>query len=341
MVMWGITKVFVFAGMMQMTSAMEISATSSLGKNILANSIPAEGNRYLEDKQFADFDNLVNYSIKYLGCYRWFNWNEDANGDEDLRLNAKRVVSYRLCPSNSCSDSSDNGCKSNYGEYIVDMSLFLENYFDAMMEVAQNENGDDGGYANYAQYAYCNKFNQNRDTRELNYYDVLNDDNIFANDYYLGPYCTDAGISVGLFKDDTCTMVAGGGETQSDNDGSYVYEKLTYGGELPFKGETIVSRDCFKCAVDGQNGELNEFCDQMYESSGKCEQHMNKKYPNNYACNFIAGLPTLKYGFYGGDSHNSTADGFIVFFFFASVGLGVYVWYLYKKLNPNQVYFYD
>ena len=83
---------------------------SSFGQHILANSSPADkSQRHLEDNMFSDYDNIVNYSIKYLGCYRWFEWNDEARDDEDLRLSAKRVVSYRLCPSGSCSDSSEKG----------------------------------------------------------------------------------------------------------------------------------------------------------------------------------------------------------------------------------------
>lgn len=327
----------------------DLKATSSFGQQILANAIltdEEEGRRHLEDNVFADYDNLVNYSIKYLGCYRWFEWNDNARDDEDLRLAAKRVVSFRLCPTGSCSDSSEKGCSSNYGEYIIDMSLFLDSYFGALQQASRYENGDDGGYNLYRDYAYCNKYDINADAdgdRLLKYYDVLNDDNIFEKDYYMGPYCTEDGISIGLFTDDSCTMVAGGGETESNNNGASVYSRLTNGGSLPFSGESMVDRECIGCEVEGEDGQMNEFCETLYSNSGKCEKKMDMQYRDNNACNFIAGLPSLKYGFFGnnGNGGSATATVFIVFFAFACTGLGVYVWYLRQKMNPKNVFFYE
>eukprot|EP00594_Rhizosolenia_setigera_P005049 CAMPEP_0178949092 /NCGR_PEP_ID=MMETSP0789-20121207/5843_1 /TAXON_ID=3005 /ORGANISM="Rhizosolenia setigera, Strain CCMP 1694" /LENGTH=506 /DNA_ID=CAMNT_0020629545 /DNA_START=191 /DNA_END=1708 /DNA_ORIENTATION=- len=40
----------------------------------------------------------------------------------------QRMVKFRLCPVNDCSNKSSNGCKSEYGEYVVDMATFLEAY---------------------------------------------------------------------------------------------------------------------------------------------------------------------------------------------------------------------
>ena len=317
---------------------------SSFGQHILANSSPADkSQRHLEDNMFSDYDNIVNYSIKYLGCYRWFEWNDEARDDEDLRLSAKRVVSYRLCPSGSCSDSSEKGCDSNYGEYIVDLSLFLETYFGALREKSINENGDDGGYNNYQDYAYCNQYNYDADgNRFLKYYDVLYDDNIFEKDYFMGPHCTEDGISIGLFTDDTCTMVAGGGELSGENNGAAIFSVLTNGDSLPFADENIVERECIACEVDGEYGQMNEFCETLYATSGKCEKKMNMQYQDNNSCNFIAGLPALKYDWFGNNvGASTTATVFIVFFAFACAGLGVYVWYLYQKANPKDVFFYE
>lgn len=40
----------------------------------------------------------------------------------------QRMVKFRLCPVSDCSNKSSNGCKSEYGEYVVDMATFLEAY---------------------------------------------------------------------------------------------------------------------------------------------------------------------------------------------------------------------
>jgi len=327
----------------------DLKASSVYGQHILANAIQVDSdgkplkNRKLEESNFADYDSIVNYSIKYVGCFRWFEWNDEANGDEDIRLSAKRVVNFKLCPADSCSKNSVDGCSSNYGDYIVDMSLFLESYFGVMKEQSRYENGDDGGYNYYMEYATCNEFNNynnNNYNRELNYYDVL-EDSIYAYDYFLGPYCTDAGISVGLFTDDTCTMVAGGGESTSDNDGASVYEQLTNGEKLPFSEESMIQDDCIPCEVEGEEGQMNEFCEELYDNSGKCEAKMKFSYKDNSSCKYIAGLPTLKYGFYESGGSSTTATVFIVFFAFTCAGLGAYVWYLWQKAHPKTTYFYD
>mmetsp|Transcript_17586 Transcript_17586/g.27393 ORF Transcript_17586/g.27393 Transcript_17586/m.27393 type:complete len:350 (+) Transcript_17586:156-1205(+) len=319
----------------------DMKADSKAGRKLISKA----KQRNLEDQEFQDYDSLYEYSIKFLSCYRWFEWNDEADGDEDLRLAAKRIVQFRLCPTKSCTDGKNAGCDSNYGEFIIDMETYLVAYYDML-----GEDNDDYGVQQVMNYLQCDRFranrelskNENADNRNLGYYDVLYDDDIYEREFYIGPYCTEDGIEIGLFTEDTCTMVAGG-ESSSNTNGGEIYYQLT-GNKLPFVGESIVSRDCINCERGDEDGGLSEFCEDMYADSGKCEKEMDFNTPNTNACQFVSGLWTLRSdGFFGqDDTHPSTtATVFIVLFAFASAGLGFYCWYLYQKLNPTQKYFYE
>lgn len=305
-----------------------MKADSTAGRKLISKA----RQRNLEDQQFQDYDQLYKYSIKFLSCFRWFEWNDDADGDEDLRLAAKRIVQFRLCPTGSCTDGNNAGCDSDYGEFVIDMETYLDAYYDML-----GDENDDDAVQNLKNYIQCEQFNENRelsknqnaDNRQLGYYDVLYDDDIYEREFYIGPYCTEGGIEIGFFTEDTCTMVAGG-ESSSNTNGGAIYYQLT-GSKLPYVGESIVNRDCISCEIDGEDGELSEFCEDMYADSGKCEKEMDFSTPNTNACQFVSGLWALRSdGFFGQSStHPSTAATvFIVLFAFASAGLGYYCWYL-------------
>lgn len=106
-------------------SAFAITSDSEAGKSLISSA------RRLNDQQEIDFAWVSGYDIKYQGCHHIKQWNEEANGQDDVRIYTKRLVRFRLCPSGSCSDVSGAGCSSGYGDYIVDMDTFLENFMEA------------------------------------------------------------------------------------------------------------------------------------------------------------------------------------------------------------------
>lgn len=106
-------------------SAFAISSGSSAGKSVLSSA------RRLDGQEEIDFAWVSGYDIKYQGCHHIKQWNDEANGQDDVRIFTKRLVRFRLCPSGSCSDVSGAGCTSGYGEYIVDMDIFLQNFIEA------------------------------------------------------------------------------------------------------------------------------------------------------------------------------------------------------------------
>jgi hypothetical protein len=67
---------------------------------------------------------MSDYSFKYTGCSTVQTFNDDqAENSADNVLSSKRFATFRLCE--DCSDDSDQGCSSNYGEYVVAMDQFL------------------------------------------------------------------------------------------------------------------------------------------------------------------------------------------------------------------------
>lgn len=88
--------------------------------------------RKLENADEIDFTWVADFSIKFQGCHHVNQWNDEAEGDEDVRIQTKRLIRFRLCPTDSCSISSAGGCGSGYGDYVIDMNTFLETYFEAV-----------------------------------------------------------------------------------------------------------------------------------------------------------------------------------------------------------------
>jgi hypothetical protein len=89
---------------------------------------------------------IDNYSIKYTKCATVQSYSDELAAAEytDTVLAAQRFALFRLCPKDSCDASSENGCTSNYGDYIVSLDQFLL----AMME---NQEQRVAGYCEYCQ----------------------------------------------------------------------------------------------------------------------------------------------------------------------------------------------
>ena len=104
----------------------DVKADSALGMSLLSKA------RKLEDDGEVDFTWVSNFSIKFQGCHHVSQWNDEADGEEDVRIETKRLIRFRLCPANECSPDKAGGCDSDYGDYIIDMNTFLESYYEAL-----------------------------------------------------------------------------------------------------------------------------------------------------------------------------------------------------------------
>lgn len=107
------------------STASAITSESDAGKNLLSSA------RRLNDEQEIDFNWVKDYDIKYQGCHHIKQWNEEADGQDDVRIYTKRLVRFRLCPTGSCSATNGGGCTSGYGDYIIDMDTFVEAFVEA------------------------------------------------------------------------------------------------------------------------------------------------------------------------------------------------------------------
>jgi hypothetical protein len=248
-----------------------VKVDSELGNKIMA------GARKLEQDDEIDFTWVADYSIKFQGCHHISQWNEEADGEDDVRISTKRLVRFRLCPTNTCTLQSAGGCSSGYGEYVIDMNVFLEayvesveNYNEARCEYLENTCGCNDGndnedyclydcYVAHGMEEICaeeNPYNANNgnDQQEEDEFELANYVECaqaeFGNrrrlnqevEYFVGPYCAEQGgaIFLGLFTDDTCTTFA------DEYGGQEMFYRLS-GKELPFGNTNVISMDCFSC----------------------------------------------------------------------------------------------
>lgn len=305
-----------------------VEANSGLGQKILSQA------RRLENGGDVDFTWVADYSIKFQGCHHISQWNEEADGEEDVRIATKRLVRFRLCPSNTCTLQNAGGCNSGYGDYVLDMNVFLEAYVESVNEYNEArcqylENtcgcGNDGDNEDYCLYdcyvahgmeEICaeqnpyNGDNQQQDEQfDLGDYTECAQANFGNNrrklndevEYYVGPYCAEQGgaIYLGLFTDDTCTTFS------DDYGGQEAYYRMS-GKELPYGNTNVISMDCYSCMepeaqynYDGNDNEdndlVNEMCEQIYSQAGKCEVEINQYGANNYnACSYIQGIQVIR-----------------------------------------------
>lgn len=307
----------------------EIGANSKLGQHLLSHArrLTPEEEGESRELQDMDYSFVADYSIKFQGCHHVQQWNEYADDEDDVRVKTKRLVRFRLCESDSCSNSNSAGCSSKFGDYVVDMNTFVASYVEAMEEekdeICADANyecqvdcsgNDDESSCMTACYesfgvSFCNAYYANDDQQQNEGFDPfeyaecarfegaggrrLEED---GYEYYIGPYCADQGgeIHLGLFTDETCTTYAQNGETTFSN---------MMGYELPYSDESLVSNRCYSCAQnDGNNNnnnnnngnELKDICGNIYSYSGKCETRMNIGYPNESSCSYIEGIKIIR-----------------------------------------------
>jgi len=260
----------------------DINTSSALGKKILSNA------RQLEQDDAFNYNWVMDYSIKFQGCHHMSQWNAEAGDDEDVRVATQRLVRFRLCPTDTCSSSDAGGCDAGFGDYVLDMNIFMEAYLEAQM------NAEEFACENYRENACdCDDDDQkddqfDRDDCEYNCYVnggmdyCIEDENAEAVDlaryaecaqfeaaadddannrrrldeaeeaiYYMGPYCASQGgeILMGLFTDDTCTVFA------DNSAGKSTYASLSGGEAMPYSSATIIGSDCMTCLEDQEQND--------------------------------------------------------------------------------------
>jgi hypothetical protein len=286
-----------------------LKTSSKLGKDLLS-----KARRLEEDEDMANYQWVADYSIKFQGCHHLVQWNDEADGEEDVRLYKKRLVRFRLCPSDSCSASDAGGCSEGYGDYIIDMQTYLEAYYQSKMEAAQEEcgeyvenycncegNGDDNWNENKCQYecvveagmSQCYQYMEDQMYEEFQpegymecaqfQWNGNNRRQLEEQQIFIGPYCSEQGgaINLGMFTDETCST-----QVEDESYGALTFKSMT-GFNLPYSEKSIVGSECNSCLMvdenqdnnnNNNNGdqevEMTEVCEMAYLNAGKCEVNL-------------------------------------------------------------------
>jgi hypothetical protein len=353
------------------TTMLDIRADSVLGTRLMQHARRLnQDNKNQQDESQEQYAWVSSYSVKFQGCLNIKQWNVHADADEDVRIATKSLVRFRLCPTNTCSASKAAGCTSGYGDYIIDLSLYMvahmeavrqfnevncENYLNAKCS-CDNDNDCKYNCFNDAGMTECIDGEQ----QQFQVEDYMECSQIKANGqhrqlggggeqqvkYYVGPYCGNQGgdVYLGLFTDDSCTEFA------EDVD----FESLM-GYELPYKSTSLVSSKCVQCSEpvrDQQNenqnndeidaDQVNESCESLYLYSGKCESNLPSSMVtdrNENGCNYMEGIKIVRYdGIIDRSSvrPSAIATAFIVIFAMAFSAMAFYVWYLRTRLGVKQ-----
>jgi len=316
----------VSAGRLNEMKMPEIKADSDLGLKLLSEA------RQLEE---GDYDNtwISGYSIKFQGCHHISQWNDEAEDEDSVRIKTKRLVRFRLCPTDYCSTDSNGGCDSGYGDYVIDLYTYLSYYFQARETYQEfncgylqnyvcgcNNNNNNVQYCLYDCYEdhgmadVCMGYNpyeqnnngdyQNNQIDLQDYMDCTESDvqDANGNGLYIGPYCAAQGgaIYLGVFSDDSCTNFA-------DEDGGASTYKYASGYALPYADANIVDLDCMSCKEPSENNnggndrydadDVAEVCEEIYTMAGKCEQNLPYQTTvnqNNNACNYMEGIKIVR-----------------------------------------------
>lgn len=304
-----ISSIFMTAAAASVPASIEqgasIKADSAMGMELLGKA------RKLEGDDEVDMTWVTGYSIKFQGCHHISQWNEEADGEEDVRVATKRLVRFRLCPSDVCSSDSGAGCSSGYGDYIIDMNTFIDAYIQnkqateeynceyTMQNTCDCEDGDDKGddfNAEYCEYDcymnlgmdYCVDRNpyvddeQDQEKFEVEEYmecknwEPKNDNRRRLEEeeaqYFLGPYCADQGGKIYLGMFTDEECT----NFADDYNGKATYSELA-GESLPYSSESLIGMDCFSCKqpaeVDNDNdNNNNNNQNQQDEIKEVCEQ---------------------------------------------------------------------
>ena len=234
---------------------------------------------------------LGGYNLKMITCNAAEVVVNQATGESEYG-----AIIFRLCPSSGeCSDAAGKGCGAGYGDYIVGMNTFVNEYLEQKRDEMQ---ADDN--FKIEQLAECRQYNTDKDSE---YADGV---------YYVGPTCSadGTGIRVALFSDEACSTL----------EETVTFEDISAGISLPYSEGGLISQSCEACYSVNDNNEagLNEMCMGLYEQAGKCESKMETFHSagkTETACEAISALvPKTK---------KSGAGKVIGWLFFAMVVVGL------------------
>ena len=301
-----------------------LKANSKIGKQLMASARRLEENG--EEEDAANFAWVADYSLKFQGCHHLVQWNEEADGEEDVKLYKKRLVRFRLCPSDTCSSSNAGGCSEGYGDYVIDMETYMQAYIESKRQTEENVcggymenycncegNGDDGfdenkcfydcivdaGMSQCYQYAedqlHQEEFNL-EEYMECAQYQVQDNNNRKLEEaeeaqFFIGPFCSEQGgaINLGMFSDDTCSN-----PIEDDTFGAYTFETMS-GFALPYASKSLIGSECSSCLQVDENEEDNQNDNNGEEQEVEITEACATAYANAGKCEIYLADGTTRY----------------------------------------------
>jgi len=100
---------------------------------------------------------LTARSFKYSGCAAIKAYDPERGSDNGNPMVIDTYAVFRLCPEDTCNKYSLTGCGKNYGEYVVEMSTYLE----FMLDFYENH------YGAYCDYCYPCDYNYQIQKKQL------------------------------------------------------------------------------------------------------------------------------------------------------------------------------
>jgi len=136
------------------------------------------------DKEFGI--DLSGYSLKYMSCVSlsFFDGTEQGGENEDNLFVSQTFVMLRLCPSDSCSESTSTGCTSDYGEYMISVLDYFEAYTQFNELVFEQYCGYCETCMYFENYFYGNRNLDEAEAEEYQEYATDDDSSSHACKYY-------------------------------------------------------------------------------------------------------------------------------------------------------------
>lgn len=253
---------------------------------------------------------ISSYSVKFQKCQFVKSYSDEMAENEEFGsvLATQRFAVFRLCPDGACST-----CDYNYGEYLLDLDIYLQTtvgYFqDYQQEMCNNCNecGQNQNQANRKLQQYqadCNtcydECQKIENMQENGYYDATDflecqmiydpeDDSL--DQLYAAPICASQGqkIKIGVFTDADCMIY----DSTKDVD-DYLKSDEGYQMKLSHALLKMTYQDtCISCKEpqewdennegnDQQDAdEVNELCEDLYNYAAKCE--VSHGFDNGYS----------------------------------------------------------
>jgi len=228
-----------------------------------------------DDGYAYDLFDFGGYSLKYSTCQQVEQWSDYAASSENYpsTLVKKHLIIFTICLSDSCSTSTKYGCANSYGQYVVDLDIYLQafNYYkqekasnycnncarclgvndEADAQDQENEEQDDGGDAENERKLEDQDENEGggddggeddyEKEEESNY--VCNDDDNVCDDYEALCNSSDGDLDYSQYLG--CSKIQA-----ADNYGNYYYLNARCARDRTVKMGVYYDSKCYEYAGD-------------------------------------------------------------------------------------------